>query len=71
MRFSSVYSIVNCESHVDSDVFLKYYRAPRYRARCIIFVLVELSVLVAQINDLRFLKQRISRKTLTEVTYAC
>ena len=34
-------------------------------------VLVELNALVRQINDLHFLKQRISTKTLTEVTYAC
>ena len=42
---------------------------PRYRVRCVIIVLVKLSALVAQINDLHFLKQR--TKTLTKVTFAC
>ena len=55
----------------DADLCLKYYRAPRYRVQCLIIVLVELSELVAKINDLHFLEQRIFTMALTEVTYAC
>ena len=57
--------------NIDLDLCLNYYRVPRYRVRCVIPVLVELIALVAQINDLRLLKQRIFTKTLTEVTIAC
>ena len=39
--------------------------------RYVIIVLVELSGLVAQINDLHFLEHRKCTKTLTEVTCAC
>ena len=48
----------------DIDLCLKQYRAPRYRILCMI-VLVEISALVAQVNDVHFLKQRIFTKTLT------
>ena len=52
----------------DLDHCLKYYRAPRYNVRCVMIAIVEQSALVAQINDLHLLKQRIFAKALTKVT---
>ena len=40
-----------------TDLCLKYYRAPRYCVHCVTIVFVEPSALVAQINDLHFLKR--------------
>ena len=42
---------------------LKYYRAPRYRMRCVTIVLVERRCTGCKINDLRSWKQRIFTKT--------
>ena len=48
---------------------MKYYRAPRYRARCVIIVVVRTNEggLVTQVNDIHFRKQRTYTKTLTEL----
>ena len=54
------------KTNTDTNFCLKYCVVRR-----VLIVLVALSALVAQINDLNFLKQRIFTKTLTEVTNAC
>ena len=52
---------------VDVDLCSKYYRASRYRVLCAVIVLVELSALVAQTNDLHFWKTAYIYKDLTEL----
>ena len=46
-----------CSMLSDADLCLKYYRASRYRVRCVMIVVVELSALNAPINDLHLFKQ--------------
>ena len=49
-----------------ADLWLKYYRAPRYRMRCLT-ILLGGRALVAQINDLHFWKTTYIYKDFTEL----
>ena len=50
-----------------ADLCLKYYRASRYRVVYVMIVFIELSALVAQINDLHFWKTTYIYKDLMEL----